>query len=143
MVALRPIDESNYWECTRLAVAEDQRNFVAGNTFSLAQAYIWRGAVWPEAIFDGGTMVGFTMRRTVDEAMWEIVRLMIDQRYQRRGYGRAALALSLEEIRRDKTRGVVMLTTKNPVAQRMYESFGFVDTGRVDYDEKVLELRYG
>lgn len=37
-ITLRPIDRTNYNECSRLKVREDQRGYVATNEYSLVQA---------------------------------------------------------------------------------------------------------
>ena len=59
MVSLRPIDSSNYRECIQLSVAPDQQGFVASNLQSLAEAYVWREAAEPYAVYSDDEMVGF------------------------------------------------------------------------------------
>lgn len=59
MISLRPIDSSNYRECIELSVAPDQQRFVASNLQSLAEAYVWREAAEPYAVYSDDEMVGF------------------------------------------------------------------------------------
>ena len=104
MISLRQIDSSNYRECIELSVAPDQQRFVASNLQSLADAYVWREAAEPYAVYSDDEMVGFALLFPLadggdDDAIPEpgtergyiLVRLMIDDRFQGHGYGRAAL----------------------------------------------------
>ena len=73
-------------------------------------------------------MVGFTMYELSAEVGF-IRRLMIDQRFQRKGYGRAAM---LEVIRRLKLHPEVKIIAtrhrrENEAAAQLYRSLGFVD----------------
>ncbi len=134
-VTLRPVTKKNYAECLKLRVAEAQRAFVAPNVKSLADAFIYDN-MYPLAIYEAEArgaeapaqpMVGFTMYELTDGVGF-IVRLMIDSRFQRRGFGRAAM---IEVIRRLRLHpGVERIGTshvsENVEAARLYASLGFV-----------------
>lgn len=140
----RQVNEDNFKECVGLSVRDDQP-FVATNIKSLAQAAINPEAV-PRAIYADGTMVGFLMY-IVDRGSGELYlwRFMIDQRYQGKGYGTAALGL-LERMARAEP-GIVRikLSTEpsNSNGIKVYSSVGFMDTGILEDDEEVFikELR--
>ncbi len=133
-VSLRPITQRNLKECISLKVAENQKKFVASNVLSLAEAFV-NPTYHPLGIYDSEAhyqanppMVGFTMYELID-AVGFILRLMIDEKYQRRGYGRAAM---IEVIRRLKLHPEVerIATShewENEAAARLYGSLGFVD----------------
>ena len=143
-IEFRKIDEDNFDECVKLSVREDQP-FVAANIRSLAQSAINPDAV-PRAIYVEDEMVGFIMY-LVDHGSGRIYlwRLMIDQRFQGRGYGTAALGM-LERIARAEP-GVVRLklstSPENAKGIKVYTKFGFVDTGILDDGEEIFvkELR--
>lgn len=134
-VHLRPVTQANFDECVGLAVAANQRNFVAPNMNSLAEAYV-NSTLQPWAIYDTSVrgyeqpnqpMLGFVMVE-ISNGIGFIARLMIDERYQRRGYGRTAM---LEIIRRLKLMPEVEISTvsylkQNLVAAWLYRSLGFV-----------------
>ena len=66
---------------------------------------------------------------------------MIDARYQRRGYGRAALALLVDTLRQQG--GKQLWSSFVPGAgnpRGFYLSFGFEDTGVVAHEEQVIFL---
>lgn len=133
-VSLRPITSKNITECLSLKVADHQEDLVAANVKSLAQAYV-NPAAHPLGIYEASAhyrenpaMVGFTMYE-IDDAVGFILRLMVGERHQRKGYGRAAM---VEVIRRLKLHAEVeSIATShvrhNDAAARLYEGLGFVD----------------
>lgn len=144
MVTLVEIDRHNYLSIVDLSVSEEQRSFVASNLYSLAQAYAQPECV-PLALYAENRPVGFAMY-CLDESDREywIYRLMIDQRYQRRGYGRTAMLLLIERIRclldENHRRIFISFEPENEAAKSLYESLGFEPDGRVEYGEVVYRL---
>lgn len=66
---------------------------------------------------------------------------MTDQRYQRRGYGKAAVELVLDEMKKEGRYGRVVLChiEGNDAARKLYEHCGFVETDR-DGNEIIMEM---
>jgi len=140
-VDLRDIDEGNFEECIDLGVREDQP-FVAPNVYSIAESRV--SPYWViKAVYAEDVMVGFAMY-TLDAPAGELYlcRFMIDQRFQGKGYGRAALdhlrsiALETPGIRRMR----LSTAPANADGIRFYERFGFVDTGAMEDGEEVFVL---
>lgn len=144
MLQFVPITKANFWECCCLSVEESQREFVAPNSYSLAQSK-FEPECEPYGISDGEKLVGFIMF-AIDPKTNEywIHRLMIDKKYQGMGYGKEVFRMALKHLTNDTTRHRIWLDVneKNPVAQKMYESFGFVDTGKMNGDERIMMLAY-
>ena len=138
---LREITESNFLECMRLRVRDDQR-FVASNVYSVAQSKIEPKYV-PMAIYHEDTMVGFVMYQLnyQKKELYEC-RLMIDQQYQHMGYGKGALDVLKEIAVGDPGIEKIELSTKpdNTYGIKVYERFGFKDTGLLDEGEEVFVL---
>lgn len=150
-VCLRPITQESFRECIALEVDPDQKDFVAPNVYSLAQAKV-NPLLTPWAIYDrevlgrdigkGDAMVGFCMVQVMDGVGF-IMRLMVDRRFQLRGYGRAGMA---EIIRRWKaTPEIEVIATSvrkgNEAAETLYRSLGFVENPMVtDQRETYLLL---
>ena len=144
VVSLRPIDDSNRGVVEALSVSSIQEQFVAGVAESLVEAVEdpgGRAIYW--AIYAEHIPVGFVMiSDEVDGAgyiaqyLW---RLLIDQRYQGRGYGAAALDLIVEYL---SGRGVGVMWTScgegdgSPLG--FYERYGFVQTGDRVFDNEIL-----
>lgn len=141
-VCLRAVTKDTFRECIKLDVTPEQKGFVAPNQYSLAQAAV-NPLLHPWAIYDGSVigrdltdeheMVGFCMYQLMDGVAF-VVRLMIDARFQGRGYGRAAMLDMMERFRR--TPGIEIIATsvqrQNPAALGLYRSLGFVDNPMVD-----------
>ena len=144
MVELREIDRDNFGDVLDLSVSDEQKHFVASNAYSLAQAKAQPECV-PLAIYSGEEPVGFLMYcMDLDDGEYWIYRLMIDQKHQNRGYGRAAMRSVLETMARDAERNMVYISFEpnNVAAKRLYESFGFIPDGRVMGGEVVYCLRW-
>ena len=164
MVHLEKIDPSNIWDIVDLKVFKTQKNFVAANWVSIVQAYSVRDsatAAFPFGIYDGKKLVGFLMIGYNEAALYEtfdgveppqslinnysLWRLMIDKRYQNRGYGREAIALALEFIHTWPCGRAELCSLsyepENEVARKLYHSFGFQENGEMDGDEIVAVLK--
>lgn len=144
VVTLRPIDEANLEAVLALRVSEAQENFVSGVAESLQEAKDepgGRAIAW--AIYDGETPVGFVMISDEVEGPGYIAhylwKLMIDERYQRRGFGTATLD---EVTAYFRERNVDVMWTSagqgdgSPVT--FYERYGFERTGDIVFDEEIL-----
>ena len=142
-VTLRPITRDNWRDCVLLKVAPSQRDFVASNEGSLAQA-AYETEWMPRAIYADETMVGFVMYgRAEDDHRYWILRLMIGSRYQGQGYGRAGLGRALDQMRADPNCSDIYISyePENTPAERLYLSMGFESTGEIIEGEKVARLR--
>jgi RimJ/RimL family protein N-acetyltransferase len=143
MVELRKIDRTNFEDCIRLKVADSQQNFVASNIYSLAQAWLHHETAYPFAIYADGEIVGFVMMGyDPDNNSYIVWRFMIDARYQNKGYGKAALQLSIDFLRDrfDVKEIFLSFAPGNDVAEKMYSGAGFRRTGELDGDEIVMRL---
>jgi diamine N-acetyltransferase len=152
-ISLRPVDHLNYRECIALSVAPEQETFIASNRQSLADAYVFRDSAEPFAVYADEQMVGFAMLFPLAEATpryplppdatlrgYVLVRLMIDDGFQGRGYGRDALEAIVENVR-ERGQSMIRLSVapKNEQALEFYRRNGFVETGEVQDGEIVME----
>ena len=145
MVTLREITRDNFDAVISLTVFEEQKNFVASNMYSLAQAKAYSECI-PSAIYHGEDLVGFIMYGVdSDDNEYWVSRLMIDKKYQRMGYGRAAMQSVLAKLSAAKEYGKVYISfePENVGAQNLYEQLGFRPDGRVIDGEIVYCLNYG
>ena len=139
MIKLADITEDNWMDVASLSVKDHQKGYVAPAVGILARGYVYRGCngrVY--AIENDGVIVGTALvREFTDEPLgYDLQEFMIDGRFQGRGYGSAALALILEELRREGHYDHVEVCVKKTDAEaiRLYEKHGFVDSGYIDED---------
>lgn len=140
---LRAIAEQNYQKILDLSTGAGQEEFVARNVRSLAQAWVFRDRARPYALYEGEEPVGFIMFDWRPEKKWvEIWRLMIDHRFQGKGYGRAAVQKALEFLRESGLFEKVQINyvEENQGAKHLYRSMGFQETGAMEGNEVVMEM---
>ncbi len=131
-VELRDVTMSNFAECIGLKVGPGQDDFVAPNIYSLAEAKA-DGVSTPLAVYADGTMVGFAMFNYDDQnCKGYFDRLMIDHRFQGKGYGRAAAIQVVERLKgMPGIREIqISFAKENIAADTLYASIGFVKTGK-------------
>jgi len=159
MVRLEKINGKNVWDILALKVFKEQEDFVAGNDISIIEAYIaekGNGYAFPFGIYNNDTPIGFLMIGFDTDDYWDdapfiaknnynIWRLMIDKRYQRRGYGKQALALALEFIKSFPCGKAeycwLSYNPDNVAARKVYQSLGFSETGDMNGEEVITVLK--
>lgn len=159
MLSLQRIDGRNVWDILKLKVSKEQQSYVAGNDVSLIEAYISKtenGQIFPFGIYKDDVPVGFLMIGFGTDSSWDdapaiaqnnydLRRLMIDIKYQGRGYGKEALNLALEFIHTFPCGKAeycwLSYEPENKVARDLYRSFGFVETGEKDGEELIAVLK--
>lgn len=152
--SLRPVTKDNWNELIRLKVGEAQKNFVASNLYSIAEAQFgydekdgkghWD--FYPFGIYDGDTPVGFLMygiNYDYPDTQGLIARLMVDENQQGKGYGKFGMEKVLEIFRTDEKiqNAIITYAPENDGARKLYASFGFVENGDMLDGETVAILR--
>ena len=145
MIYLRKITEENFIDAFHLKLASGQERFVSHPIRSLAQAYVYREQCQPFGIYEDETMVGYVMViYDYDIPEYDIWHMMIDESYQKRGYGSAALDRVLDYIKckpfGSSNRVTLTCNRENIRALNLYQSNGFTETGAADEDEIELAL---
>lgn len=141
MVHLVDITPDN-WRL-KLQVSEAQKTYVAGSAVLLARAYAYRE--WRSRAFvvcDDETPVGMGLYYDCPERnAYDFSQFFIDERYQGKGYGKAAAKAVLEAMKQDGKydKTVLCYIEDDEAARRLYESIGFVEIDR-DADEIIMEL---
>jgi diamine N-acetyltransferase len=133
----------NWHAVARLQLAPEQEDLVASNLYSIAESK-FDPTARPRAVYAGRKVVGFIMYDIDKEAREaSIYRFMIDRKHQGKGYGRAALARALDEIKADPAIRKVSIgyMPENVVAKPFYASFGFVEVGKDADGEIIAELQ--
>lgn len=154
MPEIRPVSIDNWRELIDLKVREDQKHFVASNLYSIAQSkfgdeYEGHWDLFPFGIYDDeGKPVGFLMyavnfSHPAHQAF--IQRLMVDEKFQGRGYGKFGMKWMLDVFYADERIRAVGISYEpyNEAARKLYASLGFEETGRIvdDEIEAMLKIR--
>ncbi len=141
MIRFKKIDESNFDAIIRMK-RPDGENFVASNAHSLAQAWLYReaGDVFPFAVYDEDTPVGFMMLDTDDDGSLYLWRIMFPEEHCNKGYGTAAIELlcTLMKESGKYTQLSLGVSPANTRARHVYEKLGFAATGEVEHGEETM-----
>ena len=159
MLHLEKVNGKNIWDILKLQVSETQKSFVAANDISIIEAYITitaNGYAFPFGIYDNETPVGFLMigfdvhdywidAPKIAKGNYNLWRLMIDKAYQNNGFGKEAVKLALDFVKTFPCGKAeycwLSYEPENQVARKLYNSFGFVETGDMDGEELIAALK--
>ena len=150
-MTLRVITESNRLSIEGLRVAPGQESFVDGVGPSLVEAAAHPDAKpWYRAIYSNESPVGFVMLaddvppgNTHIPWRYYLWRMLIDARFQGRGYGRAALDNVVGYVKTRPGADVLVTSVVSGEGSPMgfYQRYGFQLTGQMFDHEHVLQLR--
>ena len=149
-MTLEKITGENREAVLALRVAPGQERFVSSVEDSLAEAAEYPHAKpWYRAVYASGEVarpVGFVMVSWNCEPQppeiigpWFLWRLLIDQRYQGRGYGAAVVRQIAELVRAEGA--AELLTSYVPEdggPAGFYQRLGFMPTGELDSNGEVI-----
>lgn len=159
MLKLKKINRTNIGEILKLEVFDNQKNFVATNNSSIIEAYIAiteNNDVFTFGIYKDDTPVGFLMigydvnsddedAPKIAKGNYNIWRLMIDKKFQGKGFGKKAMNLALEFINTFPSGPAkycwLSYESDNNVARELYKSVGFVETDEKDGEEIVAIMK--
>ena len=147
-VTLRELTDVNREAVLALHVTPEQERFVGGSVQNaLADAAEYPQAKpWYRAVYAGEEPIGFVMISWNCEPQppeiigpWFLWKLLIDKRYQGRGYGSEAVRQVAELVRAE---GAIELLTSFVLGDGgpagFYERLGFVPTGDLDVNKEVI-----
>lgn len=149
-ITLREITEKNTASVRALRCTSDQERFVSSVPDSLAEAAEYpQGSPWFRAVYADDRPVGFVMISWDVEPQppeingpWFLWKLLIDHRYQGRGYGRDVVEEIVALVRAE---GAGELLTSHVPGQGgpagFYARLGFVPTGELDPEGEIILRR--
>lgn len=144
-VKLQPITQANELECMQLKPREDQLNLVASNADSLIHA-TKEITSKPYGIFAEDRMVGFILfdNEIYNDGYYWILRFMIDEKYQGRGYAKLAINEVIHKLkeRTDCKQIRVSHVPHNMVANALYKKSGFQETGEFEDNGDIILSYY-
>lgn len=154
MLKLKKINRNSIGKILKLEVFDNQKSFVATNNSSIIEAYIAlteNNHVFTFGIYNDATPIGFLMigfdvnsddesTPKIAKGNYNIWRLMIDKKFQGKGFGKKAMDIALEFINTFPcgTAKYCWLSyeSDNNVARQLYKSVGFVETDEKDGEDR-------
>ncbi len=146
MIYLKEVNEKNRRALNGLKVGKEQQSYVCSNVGILAKAYAYRfHRSEAKAIYNDSELVGLLLLRDCDEAQAFVFdQMMIDSRFQKKGYGEEAVTKAIELMKNDRkyNRIVLCYCEGDVAAKNLYTKLGFYHTGEVDEDEISMALDF-
>lgn len=148
MIILKEVNESNWYEISKLQTTEKQKKYVSSSLGIMARAYAMRECrAKVYAIAHNDIYVGIAMVRDMNEepVCYELQQFFIDFRYQNLGYGTKALKLIIEELEKERKYNNIEVCVKmeDVGAFHLYQKIGFIDTNYISPDvPDAYNLRY-
>jgi diamine N-acetyltransferase len=127
-ITLQALTQDSWRACVALDAGPTGRTFIPSNLYALAESKFSPSFV-PLGIYADTLLIGFVMYNSQPESdgSYYIYSMMIDARYQRKGYGKAALRLIIDRMRQLPHCETITLEydRENKQAARFYNHFGF------------------
>ncbi len=144
-IDLQPVTIENWYACTQLKVKPEQLAlFPASVVYWIAESK-YASDFELRAIYSESLLVGFLVFCTEpdpDNNYW-IPALMIDEKHQGKGYGKAALKTLIQLMSKDNSNGTRIMIGHRPdnrIAGTLYESLGFIQVSRELIDGEIVRL---
>ena len=146
-VVFREVDEQTRKAVLAVTLAPEQEPSVGTVSEALEESReVPEGKPWYRAVFDDELAIGFVMLSwnvppNPPEIIgpWYLWKLIVDRRYQGRGYGRAIIAKVAEIVRAEGAETLLTsyaLGPGNPGP--FYQHIGFIPTGDLNIDGEVI-----
>ena len=143
MIRFVRVTQENFPQVITLDIADAQRRFLETPSVLYAIAEVqFHPTYLPYVIYADDSMVGFIIYGYLpeDPLKWWIPLLIIDQRCQGQGYGRAAMEALIRVVREqvpDCREIALNYKPENTIAERLYRSVGFETTTEIDEHGQV------
>ncbi|MGI6700661.1 MAG: GNAT family N-acetyltransferase [Christensenellales bacterium] len=126
MIELRNITEDNFHDCIHLKASIANESFVDPVVYSLAEAWLDYPNTKPFAIYKGDKLIGFVSIYVCKENC-QIINFFIDDAFQNKGYGTAAVKVCVHYLKEEYQAKVVLVPVEleNTAAQKFWQKFGF------------------
>ncbi|KPB06270.1 GNAT family N-acetyltransferase [Bacillus sp. CHD6a] len=143
-VYFKDIDVTNEYQVRNIKLKSGQEKYIETVDECLKEATIYQE--WhPVAIYFGEGVIGFAMYGSfgINKDTW-IDRIMIDEKYQGKGYGKIAMIKLMDIVSKEYDVNVIYLsiTKENSTAYSLYKSLGFEFMNEVDPNNGELLFKY-
>jgi GNAT superfamily N-acetyltransferase len=124
---LERYNQSNGWYAMQLSVAADQKHFVLDAKASLAYALMKPKVRKAYVLIEGMRAVGLmVLTMNAKEYFYNVDVLLVDQKYQNRGYGKIMLKQGLDILKKKGAKKIeIGVNRRNVAAIKLYRSLGF------------------
>jgi diamine N-acetyltransferase len=142
MIELKPLTVDNFWNTLALKINREQEQYIPDNAFLIALSKVLPQCI-PLVIYNDNEIVGYLMYGLDEkkDSYW-IHIMMIDEKYQGKGYAKESFQKLLSEIKKDKNvhKMILAVNKENTNAVKIYENLGFKFNGQ-RFDENKWAVK--
>jgi diamine N-acetyltransferase len=144
-ISLREVNKDNWLDIIHLEITEEQENYVALNSESIAESSFYPHYV-NRAIYRGDKAVGFIQYyQELEENLpdeFYIAQFMVDVKHQGQGIGKIATEQVIKEMSAipECKKITILYMPGHHAMRKFYSQFGFVVTEEDENDGVVMEL---
>jgi len=140
---LQDVNDSNWRDCSGLQLSNEEEKFISSNVYVVAE-WIFETESILKAIYSDNVLVGmlaYYLHNGEHGHFYWLYHLMIETKYQSKGYGENAVKLAITEMRQlGATEIRTMHMPGNIRAQSLYKKLGFEEIGTLDGGDIFLRL---
>lgn len=145
MIRLELVNKDNFDAVLEVSLSAADERKVASVEYSLAQAWLYKdnGQLYPYAVLFGQKVVGFVLLSIQEDKNYYVWRLLIDQYYQNRGYGKEVIRQVIGLAKEDPSCPTITMNyvIGNHKMRYILEKFGFQSVGMIGQEIK-MELTF-
>ena len=125
MMKLKRVNNGNIIDITNFLLYDEQRRYMI-SPLNFLKSVEGEKNCRPLIIYNDDIPVGFFAYGIIED-VYVIAGFMIDLDHQRKGYGKKAMQILINKIKKDKSHSKISLNVDedNVVAIKLYESLGF------------------
>lgn len=142
-IRLQDVNDSNWRDCANLQLTKEEKAFLSSNVHAIAEWKFETQSVLKAIYSDSGLigMLAYYLHDGKYGYFYWLYHLMIQKKYQGKGYGEAAVKLAVEEMRELGAKEIrTMYMPGNIRAQNLYKKLGFEENETLDGGDIFLRL---
>ena len=142
-IRLQDVNDSNWRDCSDLQLVEEEKKFISSNVYAIAE---WKfetesalKVIYSDTVLVG--MLAYYLHDGEHGYFYWLYHLMIQKKYQGKGYGEAAVKLAVKEMHElGATEIRTMYMPGNIRSQNLFKKLGFEEIGTLDGGDIFLRL---
>lgn len=139
MIYLKDVWTDNWYKVIKLSPGKENEKRFPSNRKTLLQALLNDKLENVKAIYHNEELIGLTWFNIKEESIF-IVRFMIDENFQGKGYGKKSLEKIIDYLKKNYDKKNIEISTDSEIALKLYKKCGFEEVN--DKNSKLFRERY-
>ena len=140
-IVFKNITKNNWCNFIDLQINQKDKNYLTPNYYSIIEHFYQKNS-FIKGIYLNSKPIGF-IKYNIYPKYIHLDKFMIDKNFQGKGYGKKSFNKLMKFLLKIKNK--IKLTTLNPIALKLYESYGFIKKDKMKtslYMNKIKVKEY-